>query len=248
MKLGIMQPYFFPYLGHFALIAHTDAWVVFDVTQYTPKTWMSRNRILHPKEGWNYLSVPLANSSISIKTCEAQVLNCADTRRSVLGKLSHYKNKAPYYRAVEALVQDAMADSDDASLVQLNVRGLQAVCRYLGLAFNYRICSELELDLPEKLPPGGWAPAICSQLGASSYVNPVGGRDLFDPADFAARNIELAFLSFDGFSYDTGPYQFEPGLSILDVLMWNAPERIVQALHSGSTLLSPAQLSSASTL
>ena len=49
VKLGIMQPYFFPYLGHFALIAHTDAWVVFDITQYTPKTWMNRNRVLHPK-------------------------------------------------------------------------------------------------------------------------------------------------------------------------------------------------------
>ena len=48
MRLGIMQPYFFPYLGHFALIANVDAWIVFDVTQYTPRTWINRNRVLHP--------------------------------------------------------------------------------------------------------------------------------------------------------------------------------------------------------
>ncbi|BCF98824.1 hypothetical protein PPGU19_033930 [Paraburkholderia sp. PGU19] len=153
MKLGIMQPYFFPYLGHFALIANTDAWVVFDITQYTPKTWMNRNRVLHPKEGWNYVTVPLANGSISINTSEARVLNVRDARRSVLGKLSHYRRVAPYSRAVEALVQDAMTGDADTSLVELNVRGLRAVCDYLGLSFNYRVCSELGLSLPQNLPP-----------------------------------------------------------------------------------------------
>jgi hypothetical protein len=238
VKLGIMQPYFFPYLGHFALIAHTDAWIVFDVTQYTPKTWMNRNRVLHPKEGWNYVSVPLANSSISIKTHEAQVLNLDEARRSVLGKLTHYR-RAPHYKAVEALVQEAMAEHGDSSLVALNVRGLDAVCRYLGLPFDYRICSELDLPLPDTLPPGGWAPAICAALGASGYVNPIGGRELFDPNDFSSRDIALQFLSFDHPVYEAGAYRFEPGLSILDVLMWNAPETVTQMIKQGTTLVAP---------
>ena len=38
MKLGIMQPYFFPYLGYFELIERTDRWVVFDVVQYNTKS------------------------------------------------------------------------------------------------------------------------------------------------------------------------------------------------------------------
>lgn len=237
MKLGIMQPYFFPYLGHFALIAHVDAWVVFDVTQYTPKTWMNRNRVLHPNEGWNYVNVPLANSSISIRTNEARVLDLADTRRNVLGKLTHYKRKAPYYRAVEALVESTMANVEDPSLVHLNVRGLRAVCEYLGLPFDYRICSDLDLPLPEKMAPGEWASTICSMLGASGYVNPEGGRELFAPQDFAAREISLEFLSFKGFVYETNPYRFEAGLSILDVLMWNSPEVVVDAIRTGTTLL-----------
>jgi len=238
VKLGIMQPYFFPYLGHFALIAHTDAWIVFDVTQYTPKTWMNRNRVLHPKEGWNYVSVPLANSSISIKTHEAQVLNLDEARRSVLGKLTHYR-RAPYYKAVEALVQEAMAEHGDSSLVKLNVRGLDAVCRYLGLPFDYRICSELDLPLPDTLPPGGWAPAICAALGASGYVNPIGGRELFVPSDFSSRDIALQFLSFDHPVYEAGAFRFQPGLSILDVLMWNAPETVTQMIKQGTTLVAP---------
>ena len=238
MKIGIMQPYFFPYLGHFALIANTDAWVVFDVTQYTPKTWMNRNRILHPKEGWNYVTVPLANGSISINTSEARILNPADACRSVLGKLSHYRRLAPYFRAVETLVHDAMANDSDASLVHLNVRGLQAVCDYLGLPLNYSICSELGLSLPQNLLAGEWAPAICSALGASGYVNPAGGRELFDPSDFSARNVDLQFLSFESPVYDVGPYRFEPGLSIIDVLMWNSPQSVLEMIRNGSALLS----------
>ena len=66
MRLGIMQPYFFPYPGHFALIASVDRWIVFDVTQYTPKTWMNRNRVLHPASGAMYVTVPLANASKAI--------------------------------------------------------------------------------------------------------------------------------------------------------------------------------------
>jgi len=238
MRLGIMQPYFFPYLGHFSLIAHTDAWIVFDVTQYTPKTWMNRNRILHPSGGWNYITVPLANSSISIKTWEASVLNPEDSRRSILGKLSHYKRKAPYFDAVETLVKEVFAESGDDSLVRLNVRGLQVVCRYLGIPFRYRICSELGLPLPASMEAGDWAPEICRQLGAKAYLNPIGGRALFVPSNFSRHGISLQFLEADPMVYDTKPYNFEPNLSIIDVLMWNAPEKVRDQLMHGARIVS----------
>ena len=172
MKLAIMQPYFFPYPGHFALIARCDEWVVFDITQYTPKTWMNRNRVLHPDGGPHWISVPLANGSISIKTSEARVLDPAGACRSVLGKLSHYRRQAPFFKAVEDLVREAFAlPTGDDSLVHLNLRGLDAVCGYLGLDFKRRIASELQLDLPAQLAPGDWALEIGRRLGAKAYLN-----------------------------------------------------------------------------
>ncbi len=131
MRVGIMQPYFFPYLGHFSLIAAVDEWIVFDVTQYTPKTWMNRNRVLHPKAGWQYITVPLANSSISIRTNEAKVQSLAQAERSSLGKLSHYKKRAPYFRQVNDVVRKVFNGSPDNSLVGLNVTALNIVCEYL---------------------------------------------------------------------------------------------------------------------
>lgn len=233
-----MQPYFFPYLGHFALIASTDQWVVFDVTQYTPRSWMNRNRVLHPQRGWIYVNAPLAQSSISLRTHEARLNNVGAVHQGLLGKLSHYRRKAPHYDAVIDLVNRTFAYLPDDSLVSLNVSGLAHVCAYLELHFDFRICSELELDLHAVQKAGGWAPEICRQLGASSYLNPVGGRGLFDIADFQRYGIELAFLEFSSFSYETGTYGFEPGLSILDVMMWNTPQRIRQALLDSSRILS----------
>jgi hypothetical protein len=233
MRLAIMQPYFFPYLGHFALIANVDAWIVFDITQYTPKTWISRNRVLHPSSGANWVSVPLRNSSISIKIGEARVLDLAAAAKSTLGKLSHYRRKAPYARQVEEIVESTFAtEGIGNSLVGVNVAGLDTVCAYLGIPFRRTICSKMNLRLPDHLGPGEWAPAIASLVGAETYVNPIGGRALFKTADFEKRSVRLEFLRTEDFVYETRPFAFIPNLSILDVLMWNSPEVVRGALNS----------------
>jgi len=237
MRLGIMQPYFFPFLGHFSLIASVDKWIVFDVTQYSPKTWMNRNRILHPMSGWQYVTVPLANASRSIKTSEAKVLDLAKTQLLILGKLSHYKKAAPYYDEVTRMVRQVFTSSNDDSLVGLNVIALKSVCEYLRIPFVYQIASELAFHYPPNLGAGDWAPYICEMLGASEYVNPASGKVLFDSEDFHRRGISLFFAEFKEFEYATAPYIFESHLSILDVMMWNSPEDIVIALENGVKLV-----------
>lgn len=231
MILGIMQPYFFPYLGHFSLIAAVDEWIVFDITQYTPKSWMNRNRILHPNKGWQYVTVPLSNSSISIKTHEARILDTAKAKASIAGKISHYKKKAPYFTVVNDILNEVFDSTKDDSLVHLDVQGLVAVCQYLNIPFKYRICSELSLSLPPNLGPGEWALEVCSQLGAKDYVNPAGGQDLFDKLAFDKRGVSLQFAQSPEFIYDTAPYLYEPNLSILDVMMWSSPSVITDVIQ-----------------
>jgi hypothetical protein len=240
MKLGIMQPYFFPYLGHFGLIAAVDEWVVFDVTQYTPKTWMNRNRILHPQQGWQYVSVPLVNSSMSIRTHEARVQDSAKVEAGLLGKLSAFRRRAPFHRQVHELVEKAFDCAASDSLCHLNVSALKTVCDYIGTPFSYRVCSEMNLEFPQEMGPGDWAPFICEALGATQYINPSSGRALFDSAVFARAGTELMFAEFEVLAYDTQPFTFEPHLSILDVLLWNSPDQVNAALRSHLTLVSAA--------
>ena len=58
MRLGLNQPYFFPYIGHYALIKQVDRYIIDDVVQFTDKSWMTRNRILKPQGGWQYIHMP----------------------------------------------------------------------------------------------------------------------------------------------------------------------------------------------
>ena len=236
-SLGIMQPYFFPYWGHFALIAQTQRWVIFDITQYTPKTWMNRNRILHPSQGWQYVTAPVQNASISMKTCDMQLVDRQICGEQLLRQLMHYKKKAPFYAQVCEVVRTGFSRAKDHSLVALNVACLQACCDYLELDWQYEICSKMNLLFPQEMQAGDWAPMIASQVGAAVYVNPIGGRSLFNPQKFEELGISLQFLQTHPWSYPTRGYAYEEALSIIDVMMWVDPNEIKNNLFTHSHLI-----------
>ena len=62
MKVAIMQPYFFPYIGYFQLIQQSDVFVIYDNIEYTKKGWINRNRIL-VNEKEDLISLPLRKDS-----------------------------------------------------------------------------------------------------------------------------------------------------------------------------------------
>jgi len=62
MKIAIMQPYFFPYIGYFQLVNSVDEFVIYDNIQFTKKGWINRNRIL-VNQNEDYISLPLKKDS-----------------------------------------------------------------------------------------------------------------------------------------------------------------------------------------
>jgi len=233
MKLGIMQPYFFPYLGYFDLINRTDRWIVFDVVKYAPKSWMNRNRVLDPSKDWQYINVPVDRHVGEGRICDVTVIEAKAAHARILGQLLHYrKARAPYYTPVTELVNEAFASHRGKLLRDLNLRTLLAVCNYLGIEINYDILSEMHLTLPAIDHAGQWALEIAGALGAREYINPPSGRDIFREADWRARGIDLSFTKPLDYHYPSGSYTFVERLSILDVLMWNAPDAVKAHLDS----------------
>lgn len=45
MKLGVMQPYFMPYIGYFQLMKAVDKYVVYDDVNYIKGGMVNRNHI-----------------------------------------------------------------------------------------------------------------------------------------------------------------------------------------------------------
>ena len=105
MKLGIMQPKFFPWLGYFDLVNMVDEWIVFDTPQYERHRWMNRNRVLHPNTGWQYITVPLRKHPRDIPTNQVEIAMETDWRGLILRQLQHYKKKAPYYKQVVGFLE-----------------------------------------------------------------------------------------------------------------------------------------------
>ena len=243
LRLGLMQPYFFPHVAHFALIDHVDRWVVLDVTQYTPQTWMNRNRVLHPSEGFMYATVPVRGGPEKRLIREVVLHDPKAALRSVTGKLQHYRRVAPYARQVAGLVEKAFSERSDDSLVALNCAALRATCEYLSIDFDLAICSDLGLDLSGIEHAGQWSVRISQQLGATEYLNPVGGAAVFRPAEFEAAGIRLRFLELEPMRYHVPtPFTFIPSLSILDVLMWNEPRAVTTYIRDQSRILRPQEV------
>lgn len=233
-SLGIMQPYFFPYLGYFDVIRKTDGWIVFDVVDYRRKSWMNRNRILEANKGEQYITVPVDRGSPQ-RLDEVRTVDVARARDKIVRQIGVYRNVAPHHDAVASLVEQAFDDvgTEDVLLRDLNVAGLSRVCDRLGITFDHRNASELGLDWSRVEHAGQWALEICDQLNATHYVNPSGGKAIFRAAEWEARGIDLAFTRLPQLAYTVdAPFTFVPHLSVLDCLMWLEPNEIVEHLDS----------------
>lgn len=225
MRLGMMQPYFFPYLGYFALIDATDEWVVFDTPQYIRRGWVNRNRVLSSgKDGWKYVRIPVEKASQLTPISHMKAATACRLSVDVIDCLDEYRCwRAPFYDETRQLLVECLSDAPD-DLTECLVRCLTKTCEHLQIPFGPRLYSSLDMTPPANPQPGDWALNTATSLGASEYLNPPGGRQLFDPNAFREASIHLTFLT-----HQLTPYrqraEFVAGLSIIDVLMWNGRVR-----------------------
>src|SRR5581483_7673913 len=147
MRLGINQPYFFPYPGYFSLIKHTALFILFDTVQITRHGWVERNRILKPGGGWQYIRVPLIKHAHKTRIMEVQINNGDPWKRRLLAQLEHYKKRAPFYDDITLLLQQLL-ERNFATIGDLDHAALSAVCDYLGIGTPVRVFSRMGLEVP----------------------------------------------------------------------------------------------------
>jgi len=223
MKVAIMQPYFFPYIGYWQLIHAADRFVLFDDTQYMRHGWVNRNRILKPGGSWQYILVPLKKHEVTdaIKNVEAHPEK--EWKELIIAQLAHYKKKARYFDETNELVREILFSNNEKSIAAINFAIIKKLSAYLDLNKEIIQSSEQNFDYSDVGDAGEWALRIAEQMGASEYINPAAGAELFDPAKFSSSNIKLSFLKPQEIVYSQRG-DFEPALSIIDVLMFNGIE------------------------
>lgn len=227
-----MQPYYFPYAGYISLLKNVDIFILFDVVQFIRHGWIERNRILKPKDGWQYIKVPLKKHSRETKIKDIEIRNNENWREKTLAQLVHYKSKADNYAEVINLLKDLYSE-DHCKITDLNKAALELVCEYLGIRTPIVVLSNADLDYKEAVEPGLWALNICLAInGVDECWNPIGGQPFMDKEIYSQSGIDLKFHNSVVKPYNQKRPTFEPYLSILDMMMFLSKQEINKHLDS----------------
>jgi hypothetical protein len=214
MKLAIMQPYLFPYLGYFQLIRAVDKFVVYDDVNYIKGGWINRNYILSQGDR-QLITLPLGGASPNKLINQVAV---GDRQRKLLETIRQRYGKAPEFAAVYPLLEDILNQQEKNLACFLDYQ-LRQICDYMGIHTRWNISSQLEKK--QELRGQEKVLAICEELGATNYINASGGKALYDVHAFANKGIQLSFIQSKNMSYRQFDNKFVPNLSIIDVIMFN---------------------------
>lgn len=221
-----MQPYLFPYLGYFALVAAVDCFVFYDDVAFIRNGWINRNRWLLDGRVV-YFTAPLRDASSFRPIRDIQVADERPWRRKMLASLRQHYGGARHYDEVSRLVQGVVASSETA-IAALAKASVRACARYLGLATEFVDSSARYRNA--QLRGAQRVLDICRREGATHYANLPAGRALYDAQDFRGQGIGLRFIDPPLLEYRQAAPGFVADLSIIDVLMHNDVERVRAAL------------------
>lgn len=223
MKCAIMQPYFFPYIGYFQLINAADVFVIYDDVTYRKGGWINRNFILG-NDAPQRLTLQLSGAS-SFKLINE--ISLGGKLEKLIRTIDQSYRRAPCYSDVRPLIAEIFADDTD-NLAEFLSRSLRKLCDYIGINTDLRLSSAI--DKNSELRAADKVVAICHALGAEEYINAVGGRELYDHEFFAQQGLKLWFLESGAGEYEQFGGPFCANLSIIDVLMFNSPQRVQDML------------------
>ena len=232
MRVAIMQPYFFPYIGYFQLIAAVDLFIVYDNIKYTKKGWINRNRILVNGKD-EMFSLPIKGDSDSLNIDRRELAGDFN-REKLLNKIAGVYRRAPFFADVFPLIEEVV-EYNESNLFGFLHHSIIKTCAHLGIATEIRTSSGVAID--HCLTSQDKVLAICQAVGARTYVNAIGGRELYSAEAFRGNDVDLKFIQSKPFEYTQFGEAFVPWLSIIDVLMFNSKEEALSCINGNCDLL-----------
>jgi hypothetical protein len=231
-RLAIMQPYFFPYIGYIQLIAAVDLFIVYDNIKYTKKGWINRNRMLQNGRDVMF-SLPLKSDSDYLDVFERELAPDFN-RDKLLNQFKGAYRRAPYFAQTFPLIEQVVR-YEDLNLFRFLHHSIVKTCEHLGITTEIRMSSDIAID--HDLKNQDKVLALCEAVGATTYVNAIGGKELYSKDTFQAKGLELKFIQSRAFEYPQFDDAFVPWLSIIDVMMFKPTEFIHNTIRSGYELV-----------
>lgn len=222
MKVGIMQPYFFPYIGYWQLINVVDTYVIYDDVNYINRGWINRNRIIVERKP-KYINLILDKASQNKLINEIEIKKDINYMEKLLRTLEYNYKKAPYYNETMELVIKVL-QNPTTSLSEFLFEQIRLVKEYLQIDTKLLLSSSIQKN--NDLCGENKILDICHCLGADEYYNAEGGVLLYSKEKFLEKGITLHFLKTSDIFYKQFGDVFWDNLSIIDVMMFNSKEEI----------------------
>ena len=223
-----MQPYLFPYIGYFQLIHAADKIVIYDNIEYTKKGWINRNRILVNGKD-KFFTVPVKKDSDYLHIRDRYLAdNSVVNIKKILAQISNSYRKAPFFKEVFPVLESIFL-SDNKNLFGYVFNTISEICTLLGIKTELIISSGLNMD--HDLKSEQKVLEINRILNSDTYINPIGGTELYDKENFKNIGVDLLFIKSKPIWYDQSGNEFIKCLSIIDVLMFNDLNKVKSLLN-----------------
>lgn len=230
MRTAIMQPYLLPYLGYYQLVNAVDVFVFYDDVQFITKGYINRNAILAHGNALTF-TVPLSKASqnMLIKDVAVHHIEYAKWWAKFKKTLIQCYTSAPCFDDAMYLMEKIFQDPSD-SIAELAEKSIRTISDYLDFSTVFKKSSELSYDRnstgEKKIME------LCAIFDADTYINPIGGKELYMSASFTEKDMDLLFLKTKDISYPQKSEKFIPSLSIIDVLMHNEKTEVLKFMEA----------------
>ncbi|WP_290522441.1 WbqC family protein [Alcanivorax sp.] len=223
MKLAVMQPYLFPYIGYFQLIYAADLFLIYDDVSFIKQGYINRNRVLS-QNGASRFTVPVLGASSNKLISE---LAFSSDVSKFLKTIEQSYSKKPYFESVFPIVRETI-ENEDRSIAAVCKKSYEMIFSYLDIEKALKKTSEINYD--RSFNARDRLIELCNIVGADQYINAPGGRELYKKQDFAKAGIDLKFVNTLALEYCQSGEKFIPNLSIIDVLMNCCPVEVKSLL------------------
>jgi hypothetical protein len=227
MKIGVMQPYFFPYIGYWQLLNAVDEYVIFDDVNYIKRGWINRNNILLNGES-RRINLHIKDASQNRLIKDTKLAQTKEDNSALMDILKQSYHKAPYYEQAIGLVEEILSCKTE-NLSEYLTNQIMQICNYLNIKTKILLSSDIEKD--NSLKGEEKIIEICKKRNADTYFNAIGGKELYHHERFQKENLGLKFLKTENVNYKQFDNEFVPSLSIIDVLMFNSVDDITELLE-----------------
>lgn len=205
-------------------MASVDEFVVYDDVQFITRGWINRNNLLVNGEAKRF-TISLHGASANKLINEIDIFDDFKIFKKTI--LYNYA-KAPYLKEVLDII-DEICDFPDKNLARFIEHSFTCLSRYMGITTPRKFSSEIEKD--STLHAQDKIIDMAKRVEATTYINTIGGKELYDKEKFKEQNIELKFLQPKTIEYKQFNNPFVPNLSIIDTMMFNNVEVINKLLQ-----------------